>query len=178
MSVQSVWRAKHYFSKVEGEFCEPSSYIRSLRGGVKAAYSVDLYLGCVNYLREVVYEMATKAPRDKKREVTFNGFVNHLLTPEDKELFKTWDCDDHDLWILLQTDIQSGYKISVSFNTQNDTFNATYMCTDEDSPNHGYCLSAFAPDWYNAVKSLVFKHNVVLECVWPLDGKTIRDTWG
>lgn len=122
---------------------------------------------------------ATKAPAQRKSgPVEFKGFVNYVLSEEDKTAFKAWDVDDHDLWLLLATDIQIGYKLSVSYNKQNDTFSATYMCNDPGSQNAGYCLSAFAPDWYNAVKSLVFKHNEVLDTIWNTERATEQSKWG
>lgn len=178
MSVQSVKRAKRYALKVHNEFCNPQSAIRRLRGGVKAAHEVNLYVGCLNHLREVVYEMATKQVRDTKAPNVFKGFINRTLTADEKLAFKVWECDDHDLWIVLQTDIQSGYKLSVTYNSANDTFNATYMCNDEKSPNHGWCLTAFAPEWYLAIKTLVFKHNEILGCDWPVGKQANQEQWG
>lgn len=178
MSVQSVRRAKRYAQKVEREFCNPKSEIRCLRGGIKAARDVDLYLNAVNCLREVVFEMATKQARDTKTNHVFKGFINRVLTSDEKDSFKVWSCDDHDLWLVLQTDIQQGYKVSVSYNEQNDTFNATYMCNDEKSPNYGWCLTAFAPEWYTAIRSLVFKHNEILQCEWPVGKQANSERWG
>lgn len=108
----------------------------------------------------------------------FKGFINYVLNEDDKVRFKSWDVDDHDLWLLLSGDIQNGYKLTTSFNSQNDTYSATYMCNDASSPNLGFCLSAFAPDWYTAVKSLVFKHNEILGCVWGQEKVRDLSKWG
>lgn len=178
MSVQSVWRAKAYAERLKKEFVNPRSSIRTMGKGVKTAQEIDSYFRCVYNLRSVMFAMAKTASTSRNGKTDFKGFVNYVLTAEDKELYQKWEADDHDLWLLLATDIQGGYKLTVGYNSQNDTFNATYMCNDPDDKNAGYCLSAFAPDWYNAVKSLVFKHNEILQCVWPIDGKTVGNNWG
>jgi hypothetical protein len=178
MSIQSVRRAKRYLRSLEEEFVNSDSIARTAKRSEKGAFDVHLYFSCVNHMRGVSYEMA-KLKNDKEpSRVEFKGYVNYVLTQADKEGFKQWDVEDHDLWLLLAGDIQNGYKLGCSFNPQNDTFQVTYMCNDPASTNAGYILSAYAKDWYIAVKSLVYKHNEVFAGEWPLDGKTLGDSWG
>lgn len=124
----------------------------------------------------MVAAKAKKANANDKKE--FKGFVNYLLSVDDKNAFKEWEVDAADLLLLVAGDVSEGYKMGVSYNPQNSTFVATYMCNSDDSPNAGYMLSAFAPDWFNAVKSLVFKHQHVLGCIWPVGKAAERDSWG
>lgn len=133
-------------------------------------------------LWELYWDMAKKtanaAPAVKQTKVDFKGFCNYVLTDADKEKYKVWDVDDHDLWDVLATCLQSGYKISTSYNAQNDTYSATLMCNDAQSVNAGYCLSAFAPDVYHALRTLIFKHTEVLEFDWQSATVKEQDKWG
>lgn len=139
-------------------------YIRSERW--KQAKTVEFWLDNLLWFIERAYTVAGAKVTKKTDFPEFKGYVNYVLSDENKAVFSSWDIDDHDLWLLVAGHNQCGYKLSVSFNPKNDTFNATYMCNDTSSPNAGFCLSAFAPDWYNAVKILAFKHDVVLDGVW------------
>ena len=127
----------------------------------------------------IMAKKAASIETPKKSEpVPFKGFVNYTLTEDDKLNFGSWDVDDHDLWIILVTCIQAGYKFSCSYNAQNDTFVACLHCNDKGSPNAGFLLSSFAPEWYLAVKSLLYKHEVVLEGNWQTEEVQKQAKWG
>lgn len=131
---------------------------------------------------EDFWVMAKKAagalPVAKSKDAEFKGFVNYVLSDADKTAFKDWDMDDHDLWQVLAACLQSGYKISATYNSQNDTYSATFMCRDVSLANAGLVLSSFAPDPYNAVKSLVFKHTVILDENWTDAAVKEQSNWG
>lgn len=127
---------------------------------------------------ERIYKVANAKKAKESGKVEFKGFVNYTLTDEEKENFALWGVDDHDLFLLIAGDNQTGYKLTMTFNSQNDNFQASYMCLDPESPNAGYILSAFAPDWYTALKVLTFKHNVVLDCQWNIEKAKAKNAWG
>ena len=178
MYLQDVRRIKRDMLRFENSWFK-------LKGAKLNVRNRDSYLDLINSWPEMYVEMGEKYLMAKVKPATtnngkveFKGFVNYVLDEDDKSRFKTWDIDDHDLWLLLSGDIQAGYKLTTSYNPQNDTYNATYMCNDTTSPNVGYCLSSFAPDWYTAVKSLVFKHNEILGCIWGQDLVKEKLNWG
>lgn len=142
------------------------------------ARTVEMWLGSLVWFIERAYMAAGSKPKPKSEYPEFKGYVNYVLSEGDKTAYSGWDVDDHDLWLLIAGHQQCGYKLSVSFNPKNDTFNATYICNDLASPNAGYCLSAFAPDWYNAVKVLAFKHDIVLDGVWKGENAKEANLWG
>jgi hypothetical protein len=178
MSVQDVRRAKAYARSVEEAFTKGWGEFSRGGKGVKKAFALNLGFQCIYQLREVVFDMAKAAQNGHKGNIEFKGFVNYKLTPEDKDVYAQWDIHDNDLYLILAADAQAGYKLTVSWNDQNSTFTATYICNDTESAQKGYCLSAYAPDWYSAVRILAFKHNEILNCQWPIDERQQLNDWG
>lgn len=178
MSVQDVRRARGYFLGFRNEFGNGLYDFDRHGKGVKKAFELSLSFDCLYHLRRVMFDMAKASQQPARGNTEFKGFVNYKLTVEEKEAYAAWDLHDHDLFDLLALDAQQGYKLTVSWNDQNETFTATYMCQDKDSPNYGYCLSSFAPDWYNAVRVTAFKHTEVLKSAWPISSKQKTDDWG
>lgn len=108
----------------------------------------------------------------KQSESGWVGFVDVTLTSKEKELFGAWDMQGDDLWVMLVDAMTHGHKVSLSYNRQNETFGASFTGTDPDGSNKGFTLSAFAADWYTAVRVLVFKHAVLLDFDWKnADGR-------
>ncbi len=178
MSVQEIRKAVHELKRLEYVFFHMVKHGSEWGTPVMCAHFAETWLNDLPRVARKVYAVSKAKTEVKSFNGNFKGFVNYVLSEADKAEYKKWDVDDHDLWLAMSSDLMSGYKLSVSYNKQNDTFTATYMCNDTDSPNVGYCLSAFAPDWYNAVRSLVFKHNIVLDCVWNLDKAKDQNSWG
>lgn len=116
------------------------------------------------YTRELREEMGMA--NKKVTENGWIGFVDVTLTSDEKELFGAWDIHDEDLWLLLVDAMVGGHKVSLSYNKQNETFGASFTGVSPDGENKGYTLSAFAADWYTAVRVLMFKHSVILHGVW------------
>lgn len=118
-------------------------------------------------------------PPAKKKSDSWKGFLNHRLSPEHREMFGAWDFDGDDVWLFISQANTEGYRFSTSYNTQNSTYNAILQCTDADSPNYGYSLSAYAQEWYTAVRLVLFKHIVVFQYVWDTQKATNpSDNWG
>jgi len=117
------------------------------------------------------------AKRESK-EVTWQGFVDVKLTAEEKETYGQWDVQDEDLWVLVVDAIGSGHKLSVTYNRQNDQFVASYTGQTGTKGNEGFTLSAYAKDWYNAVRVLAYKHTILLESDWTLAKDRVSDNIG
>lgn len=118
-------------------------------------------------------------PAKKFDNTTFKGFVNYKPTEEDYERFQAWDIHDGDLFLLLSEIVSSGYKQGTSYNADNQTFNATLICGDKDSPNYNYGMSAFAPSWYDALRLLIYKHTVIFAYEWDVQASNKNASkWG
>ena len=178
MSVQAIRKQAMQFRMLERAFfCLRDFPSPDDTNSLRATF-VTSWVGQIERDVRAIFAAAKAKVEGKTPASEFKGFVNYVLTEDDKAGYNAWGLDDHDLWLLLTADIQAGYKFSCSYNKQNDTFSATYMCNDALSPNAGYCLSAFAPDWYNAVKSLIYKHNEVLGGLWNLEKAKEQARWG
>lgn len=178
MSVQSVRRGIANIVRLEAIIWAEKGVVVPRDKRWEQARTLEFWFNDLVRHIEGCYMPAKKIAASEKKQAEFKGFVNYVLSAEDKEMFSKWDVDDHDLFLLAAGGCQQGYKMGVSFNPKNDTFTATFMCTDSDSPNAGYILSAFAPDWYNAVKSLLFKHDVVLYGIWNVEKAKDLNNWG
>lgn len=178
MSVQSIRRELANIARLEHQIWAERSIIPARDKKWEQARTVEYWWNDLPRHIERCYVPAKKAVPKVEQRVEFKGFVNYVLSAADKEAFGHWDVDDHDLFLLAAGCVQSGYKMGISYNGKNDTFTATLMCTDGDSGNAGLILSAFAPDWYNAVKSLIFKHDVVLDGAWGAAQSVNENNWG
>lgn len=127
----------------------------------EVVYLFDWMHICTRHLRE-----RTGMPTKKNDRGEWHGFVECKLTDAEKELFGQWDIHDGDLFVLLSAATCTGLKLSLTFNKQNEHFVASFTGGAESGKNEGWTLSAFAPDWYNAVRALLFKHEVLLADGW------------
>jgi hypothetical protein len=96
----------------------------------------------------------------------WKGFKDFRLTAEQLEGFGLFDTDDDDLMDLIQVSLAEGYKVTLTYNGQSDTYNCAMTCNAEKHKNQGYTMSAFAPTAYMAMKLLMYKHAVLLEGDW------------
>lgn len=119
-------------------------------------------------------------PKTKKDKYVFTwrGFKDVKLSDAQKAGFEAWDVQDNELYELLATIVQGGYKFSCVYNTSNDTFIATLTGGQGSGAADGYSMSAFAPDWYNALRVLVFKHVEILGGDWTTAGGDESSRWG
>lgn len=103
--------------------------------------------------------------KPKKWDGAWKGFVDVKLSDEQREQYASWDVQDVEVWEGLAIFGEAGNKFSLTYNRQNDTWNAAYTCNMEGSPNAGYTVTGFAPTPYEATRVLLFK----MQCVLPDD---------
>lgn len=97
---------------------------------------------------------------------TWKGFIECKFTESEKEAFAQWDVHDEDVFVLLSEAVVAGHKLSLTFNKQSETFVASFTGNEGAGKHEGYTLSAYAGDWYLAVRAIVFKHAVLLAGDW------------
>lgn len=117
-------------------------------------------------------------PKQENKRAEWQGFADVKLTSEEKETYKGWDIHDEDLWIIVVDSISSGHKLSVTYNKQNDQFVASFTGQAGTGKNEGFTLSAYAKNWYDAIRVLAFKHSVLLEGVWAAAANRQSDDIG
>lgn len=118
-------------------------------------------------------------PKKVLKDIDWKGFINRKLNDAEKELFLSWDVHDDDVWLLFTGLLTEGYKISSSYNGQNSTYNVLLTCNQPSNPNAGFGLSAYSPNWYQAVRLALFKHEVIFHGKWDLNQAHVpSDNWG
>lgn len=117
---------------------------------------------------------------DRKSRTPFNGYVKCVLQDTDNEAI-----DD-----LLQGDLEAmflqtmkrlvawaslGYKVSLEFRDTWEEFQWSMYCRHEDDPNYGWILTASGEDAFEALITLVYKHeSVYREGEWTNYGAARR----
>ncbi len=107
---------------------------------------------------------------EKERAVTgkgaFKGYIQHSLTAEEKRAYEGWDMTPDTLWDEIERLVDSGYKLSTSHDDYNSTRQASLTCNNPKHLDYGWVLVARAPDSFNAIALVLFKHNVLLGGDW------------
>lgn len=119
------------------------------------------------------------AEKKAKKTVQWRGFKDVRLSDAQRDAYDHWDAHDEDVYLLAASAVSSGFKFTCSYNHSNDTYTAT-LTGQEGSPAaaQGYSLSAFAPTWYDAVRTLMFKHDAILEGDWSKIEVSASERWG
>lgn len=119
------------------------------------------------------------AKKTGTQQVTWRGFKDVRLTDAQRDAYENWDIHDGDVYELLASAVSQGFKFTCSYNNSNDTYTAT-LTGQAGVPDaaKGYSLSAFAPTWYDAVRTLAFKHDAVLEGDWSRIEIAESNRWG
>jgi hypothetical protein len=123
--------------------------------------SFEQYYALANQLRGV-YGMAKK----EFKSSDWKGFVDVKLTDEHRLQLDVWDIHDGDIFDGLATYGEGGYKFSLTYQKQQDSWVATYTGQDTAGKNAGYSVTAYAPTPYDAMRTLLFKVTVILPENW------------
>lgn len=112
-------------------------------------------------------EMAIKKPNKETQEkAKFIGFFNYEMTAEQKADCKPWIRQDEEVALAIENAIASGYSVKVNLDGRKDAYQATMQANNPKDPNAGYCMSAYAKHWYDAIAVLMFKHEICLQRRW------------
>jgi len=111
-----------------------------------------------------------KIPDSRRKKVggfgNFKGFIQHSLVAEERQAYDSWVTTYADFWDDCERIADSGYKLSCSWDNYNNTMQASLTCNNEKLPDFGWVLVARAPDVFNALNLLLFKHLVLLGGDW------------
>lgn len=76
-----------------------------------------------------------------------------------------------DILVDAVTDLlDSGYRVGLSHNAQNDAFICSVTCREDNDPNNGYTFNAFSETWFEALQLAIYKHYVKSKKLWPIGG--------
>lgn len=116
---------------------------------------------------------ARKSPKQERTEFKRGQFINHTFNEDDKARFKAWLSDKStDIWDLLDKLTDSGYKLSVKYDSYTDAQACFIQTDDEKSDNYGFILTGRSRSGSLACAAALYRHYVLWECQWPTD--TVR----
>lgn len=84
-----------------------------------------------------------------------------------KKSYRAWDIPEEEYWARLE-EMADTYKVAFTRDEKHDTYIATATCVTWPHTHHGLVLSARAATAFEALKVLVYKHYMVLDCSWTL----------
>jgi len=107
-------------------------------------------------------------------------FVNVSLSKEQKAEVAKWALKGEVSFDTITRMVDDGFKLSFSADKAHDCVGAYLTEGPSASGARKRCLSARGPDFFGALRSLIFKHSIILEGEWgdventPVAG----DRWG
>lgn len=106
------------------------------------------------------------------------SFVEMRLDKSARAEFQAYvAASSNELWDDLRGMLQSGYKLSVTYQSNNDCFLASLTCKGDGDPNEGLVLTSRSDDMIDAVLLGVYKTTVLCkDNTWPRDRQA--DNWG
>lgn len=100
--------------------------------------------------------------KQSRKQITYS-FVRCELRKEDRDKAKAFITKNND---VMASKVHSlcgeGVKLSISLSKENDTFTAS-ATGQEGSVNEGLILTARHKDWWTAVGTLIFKHEILFD---------------
>jgi hypothetical protein len=101
-----------------------------------------------------------------RNETDWKGFVNVRLGAEERDALDAWDIQDGDVFEGLGGYLTGGYKLSVSYQKDQVSYVATIIGLDGTKKNAGRAVTAYGPDLYNALRTVLFKVVTLLPDDW------------
>jgi len=93
--------------------------------------------------------------------VQITAWVNYRLSEDDKAMLQAEPLDMGKVIAEFASMAYAGYRLSVSYDAYSQAMQASLVCVAEDSPDSGLGLSARHPDLDWALRSLLYKAQVV-----------------
>lgn len=119
---------------------------------------------------------------DGKYQKGYGGwqFVRHNMSADEKNALEQYTPSDAELWDAIERLVDSDYKLSIAHDEYNQCVSAQLACRNKKHADYKLILSGRAPDAYNAVRVVLFKHIVLLHGDWKAfhEREVERDVWG
>lgn len=111
-------------------------------------------------------DILTRGKAKQKQQVEWKGFVNVRMGEAEREQFVSWDCHDNDVFVEVAGLLNAGYKVTANLQNDMKTVNVSATGTSINPTNAGYTVSAYAADYYTALRVLLFKVLVIMPADW------------
>lgn len=121
---------------------------------------------------------ANNKPQTQAQNWSKIEFVNRNLLTEEADNFKKWEKSiSSESGTLISQVMLDEYKLSITYDDNNECFIATLTGKDDQRNNPNKALSARSDDWYEAIMLALYKHLVLFSGnKWA--GATQKNNWG
>lgn len=110
----------------------------------------------------------------------YEGFVRSDMEKADRQACDVFapTTEDMDSWLVKRT--EGGFHLKIGIKSDGSGISASLMCADTQHDWCGWILSAFADNWHDALRILMYKDTVMFQAGWELgmSGTKQRTTWG
>jgi hypothetical protein len=105
-------------------------------------------------------------------------FVDVKLSQAQREQFRSsvWGTDELVSWLATMAGL--GYRIGVSWASEQQAYFVSVTGRSTGGPNDGFCMTSFAGDVPTAVALAAFKHTVVCEGDWHIGASDTDSSFG
>lgn len=117
--------------------------------------------------REECAVMAGRKPKESRAvRAKWVGFLDYRLSDDELMDLDSWKPTTAEIWECVDTLIEGGYRVALSYNATLKVASCTLMDDDAERRSGGYGLSSSDTDGAAALKAAVFKHFHVLSGDW------------
>jgi len=149
----------------------------SLVNPVTTAYFHQTTTHLLLTLENMMPKKSVRRSLEKKTNVPFI-FVDLRLSQSERGEFEIWASEhESELATLIEETVQNGYKLSVSYDLNNDCMIASCTCVDDVDGNYNACVTSRHEEALQALLMTFYKVYILLA------GKSWRDNevksnWG
>lgn len=123
-------------------------------------------------------ETKQTAPREKRPQVKFRGYLNYTVKEQEKQLFKEAMEAGFEPEEYIDDLLAEGYSLKSQWDSYNQAYTAAFYNQNVDSDCAGWTLSFRAATSKQAIARLVFIHVYILRGDWsPLFDKERDADW-
>lgn len=112
--------------------------------------------------------MSTSIKKKAVKRADWKGYIKINLTVDQDKEFDVWITSVTDTFSWMDTLVDSGYKISFSYDAYHTGVSAAIYCTDAKMEWAGYSLTAWGEDVEEAYLMLCYKHFVIANQMWEI----------
>ena len=123
---------------------------------------------------------SAKTTGQGKKKVQWQGYINYQQDTIDKAHAEELRAKPEWFDKAMQDVLSDDYKVSVTWSDYHSCMVASLYCQDADSDNAGWCLTARASGYYDAMFRVLFLHHICFEGDWTIamsHGERTSDTW-
>lgn len=121
------------------------------------------------YGAEIMARNSNTGSKDNT-EVRDWGFVNVQLSDEERTAALLDYAESDTLWDTLVVALKDGYKVTLSYDGETDSYCAALSGTNCGKPNEKLTLTAWGENETDALRYVFYKHVTKLEFVWSKPG--------